>query len=366
MSYGLEVYKDSTTVNVNQTMPAGRLFVQRIVQPLGTTGNYTFTSVPSGSDLIVYTAEAGFHSITAGTSGGSATLTLGQITKPTLSIYGSNTDLLVFATNSKEPEYGIETTNNTGQRVISTILPCPIFLGSVVPTITVTVSLTGGAISGSPYPYRHDYSGTVSSSETNGNRMVLWALPNDASSDVWYSGSSVIAPTVSNVINMSVLTNSATPPTCPRGYVFELDNIQESTDTYGIRIYDSSGKVTFDSGYSHMNIVGIDSSVFYSSPTLSISTSTVPVTINTFSISAYSGLTTPLCFIPAYYLESAIPFSGTAASKVFTIEGWARRETTNLKLATIGSYYQEDSQQTWFYELGGYSQVTVTVDGTKY
>jgi hypothetical protein len=366
MTYGIEIYKNSTTVNLDQTMPGGRLFVQRIIQPEGTTGSYTFTSVPSGDDLIIYTAAAGFHSIAPGTSGGSATLTLGLITKPSLSNYVSNTDLLIFATNSKEPNYGIETTNNTGQRIISTVLPCPIFLGSVVPSLTATVSLTGGAIGGWPYFYRHDYTGTVSSSETNGNRMVLWALPNDTGNNVWYTGSSIISPTVSNTINMSILSNSATPPACPRGYIFELDNIQDSTDSYGIRIYNNSGNVTFDSGYSHLNIVGINSNVFYTSPILDASMNTVPVTVNTFNISAYSGLSTPISFIPAYYLEEAIPIPSVAASKVFSLEGWVRRETTNLKLATIGSFYQEDSQQTWFYELGGYNQVAVTVDGTKY
>lgn len=362
MAYGISIKKSNGQPLADPTMLGGRLFVQRIRQTVGTSNTYTFTGVPSGDDLIVYTVQAGFHTIVKGTDSGSATLTLTAITRNPLSV-AVDTELLIFTTKTKEPDYGCSVVNQSGQKLVSTVYPCPYYLISGTPVLIGSYPLE----SNSPYSYRHDYSISLGNASINSTRIILWALPDDTSNDVWYNATSCLSSGTSNIIGMSILNNSLTAPSSPTGYIFQMDNIDPGSQNYGMRIYDSSQRVTFDSGLNHLIISGLTEGLYFSTPTIGWSTTSTPMIVNSFNIPEYAGISNPLCYLPVYYQESAFPDPGGAVlSKQFFLQGWVKREGIAMKLATIGQWNIEDAIISYSYVLGGYNQITLTASLSDY
>lgn len=241
--YGIAVYKaNGTTPLINQGLSGGTLYVDTVVQTVGSSQTYVYDKVPGGSNLRVMLVQAGAHVFSVGTNAsGYATLTVTY-----LSSYGSAnaTVLFVFATSTVEPTYGVQLINDAGDRLVSTLYPVPEFLGAV------TTTNTGG----NSIPYNWTASTTVGSGK---KRMVLWKIPD--TTNTYFSGTCYIPDTVTGSYSVacnSYMTLGASETyAAPVAYIFSLGPTSSSGDAYGVRVYDGSGNIMFDSGKQMMSLV---------------------------------------------------------------------------------------------------------------
>jgi hypothetical protein len=365
MSYGIIIKKANDQQIADPTTVAGRLFVQRIVQAYNTTQTYTISTVASHTDLIIYTVNQAAHNIVTSTVNGAATITITGFSVPiNRGLYGVSTEILVFARNSIEPDYGIATTNNSGQRVVSTVLPCPEFLTST--SVALTGSYTDGLYSGYNL---FTYGVSLGSVGANRNRLVLWLLPDDTNKDVWYDGTSYISSSVSTTgISLDILSKNTSAPVAPRAYLFALDGLTASTDGYGIRILNASSQVVFDSGRDHMLIKGITENLYFSEPNYTYNVVYADKQTVSFSVPEYSSVQAPLAYIPNFYKETGIPNpNGSLMSRIYSTRGYCKREGSTLILGSITTVGFEDASITpYSYSYGASGLVTVTADAADY
>lgn len=292
MAYGIQVVRADGTAIVNQTMPGGRLFVDKVVrnkETPGTVTTYTFPDVSSGTYLKVVSVGPGSHTWTTGTSGGSATLTLTATNSPPLR--SATTVLFVFTTQTVEPDFGIMTVNDAGERTISSIFPCPEFLGKVTfsPTPTSSTDMAENGF----VMYNHV---STSSLGAGRNRMILWSLP-DNTNDCWFTTSnSFIDSSFTGTYNLtaSFITTPGTGYTVGVAYIFALDGLTTGANPYGLRVYDQAGAVTFDSSYKLMVIKGIDNELDYPD---------VSDVINTYTGLSFMAGATPAFLVPLFKKE---------------------------------------------------------------
>jgi hypothetical protein len=321
MAYGFETYTAGGVLTSGQSMVGGRVFIGIISKIAdlvhNTVTTYTYPDVPGGSYLRVYQVGAGEHSWVIGTNGSSqATVTLTSTYKtPSLIASTPITTLLVFATKTTEPSYGIETTNDAGDRIVSTLFPAPEYLGKV--TFSSTPSSSWDAAEAGYWAYSHITSSSLGSGR---NRIILWALTDNAG-DCWFNGTTFVASSVSGAYNITAqyIRPPATSYTMPTAYVFALDGLSSSSDAYGIRVYNAAGAMTFDGGLRHMDIRAIETTLAY--PTTTGSS-------NTYSFSSLSG--TPAILVPMYQKETWVWTSGQLFSTGKRWVGGVRKNGTTL------------------------------------
>jgi hypothetical protein len=356
MSYGLEIRRNDGTKILSQTMPGGRCFVQDLVLPTqtsGTTSTYTFSNVPGGENLRLYTMRAGMHTWTTGTNlSGQATLNV--------TAYGTFPNiasrLAVFTTKTTESfsnNIGLSIVNDNGERTASALYPCGEFLGKV--TLQSSPDSTDTTTDG----YNHYVHTTTSTSLGSGRtRLILWNLPSN-SDDTWYAGDAYVSSSTTGSYNITMeVATKAGSYTLPEGFVFGLDNLSPSTDTYGLRIYDASNKLTFDAGLDHMVISAIEQGLSYNTSSSS-----------SFSLSSFgSGI--PGFFLPPYYSEKwvADPNPLNISSTVTIKKGFIKRNGSNFITQVITmSVTTEDSRKNITWSWGVISGlITVVVDSTIY
>jgi hypothetical protein len=338
---------------VTQTMPGGRVFVDKIVRDRETTGivtTYTYANVAAGSHLRVLQVGAGAHSWVVGTSSGQATVTLTAVNSATGR--AATTTLYVFAAVTNEPTFGIQLTNDSGERTASTVYPCPEFVGRV--TFSGTPSSTTDMEEDGYWRYTHTTSTSIGSGR---NRIVLWKLPSNAG-DVWFRGTNFIEDSVTGAYNISAsyYTPVGTPYTVPEAFVFALDGLVSSGATYGIRLYDPTGVLLFDGAKDHMVIKGYETTVDY--PTSTGITNT------------YAGLATmtgtPAFFVPGYQRE--VWTNNGLVSQGQFYSGTVRKNGSTLytKLIRTGKD-NDDALLGITYEFGLSTNITqVVVDATRY
>lgn len=352
MSYGIKIKRNDGTEILNDTMPGGRVFLQDLSLPTqtsGTTSTYTYANVPGGECLRLYTMKSGMHTWTTGTNN------LGQATI-NVTAYGTfpniQSRLLAFAVKTSETfsnSIGLSIVNDQGERTVSALYPCAQFLGKL--TLQNSPWDSGTTADGYNW-YKHSINST--SSGSGRTRFILWNLPSNAD-DTYYSGDSYVSSATSGsyTVDMTVATTAGSY-TLPEGFLFALDNITASSDTYGLRIYDAGGNLTFDAGLDHMVIKAIESGISYD---------------GTFTLSSFSSGTPAFSHFP-YYSEkwTADPNPLNISSNVIIKQGFAKRNGTSLitKLITMQNY-TEDSRRninwTWGVKTG---LITLVVDSSLY
>ena len=249
MAYGTAVYQSNgTTPLVNQSLAGGTLYVATITQSSGTSQTYTYPDVPGGSNLIVLLIYAGGHDYTTGTNGsGQATVTFTWNSSKN----GGYTYAYIFAKNTTEPNYGIAVINDAGERLVSTVFPVPEYLGKVTTTYQ-GVGSQGESI----------FSATTSIGSGT-NRLILWSIPD--TDYQYYSGGGYLPSSITGTTYVScdyrvdipswyAAGSPAVNNTAPVAYIFGLDTLTASSDTYGIRVRNGSN-IMFDSGKQHLSLL---------------------------------------------------------------------------------------------------------------
>jgi len=357
MSFGLNVFKsDGVTSIVGPTDSGGRCFVgiiTRAPETAGTTTTYTYPDVSDGSYLRVYQCGAGAHYWYTGTSSGQATVTLVAVNKAGSTFYTpSATTLFVFSVTANNPNYGLYMLTDSSQQSISNIFPAAEFMGKVTmnPTPVGTRTVTG-------YTEYLFQSANVTNGATR-NKIVLWNLPS-TTQDVWFTGDSFFFPTATYYqVSCSIFVATGATYTLPEAFVFSVDGLTESSNGYGLRMFDASGNLTFDSGLDHMAIAGFETTLSYP-----LSTGTV----NSYTMSTFSGIQ-PVFLIPQYITEQWSRIGITVQSQGYQYMGVVQRNGTTLSSQLIKTNsWIEDSVITGNYYYGNSGSLTeVVVNGNLY
>jgi len=357
MSFGLNVWKSNgTTKIVGPTDSGGRCFVgiiTRSPETPGTTTTYTYPNVSDGSYLRVYQCGAGAHTWYTGTSSGQATVTLVATNKAGSTYYTpSATTLFVFSVISNNPLFGLNMLTDSGQKSISNIFPAAEFLGkiSMNPTPVSTTSVTGYT--------QYQFSSNNFYYGANRNKIILWNLPS-TTQDVWFTGDSFFFPTASYfVVNCSIFVASGASYTLPEAFAFSVDNLQNSSNGFGLRMFDGSGTLMFDSGLDHMAITGFETTLSYPLTTGSV---------NTYTMSTFSGIQ-PVFLVPQYIREQWSRIGITTQSQGYQYTGVVQRNGTTLQSELIRTAsWIEDFVITGSYAYGNSGSLTeVVVNGNLY
>lgn len=333
MSYGLRTIKGSIETTT-QTMPGGRVclgVVQRAKETGGVTTTTSWSNISNGNQLRVMQIGAGAHTWSVGTNGsGQATLTLISQSRAPAQAY--TTLLIVFSTNTVEPDYGLALINDSGERTISTVYPTAEFLGVVDLQTTATFA---GPTDG-PYDLAQHFSNTISLGSGR-NRIVLWSFPDQPGNDTWMNGTSFIPSGLTG--NYAISANIYVPDLnttsyyIPQALIFAVDGMVASSDQYGLRILDNSSpqKILFDSGLTHMVVKGYETSLSYASTSAS-----------SFVASSLSGNQTAI-FIPDFSQETWVRRTNVIFSVGTVYEGAVRRQGTTLysKKIVTQKFYED-------------------------
>lgn len=343
MAYGISVY-NGVYENINPQALGGNVFVQKLYLPVGTNTFYEFDNVPSHTYLKLYYLQAGSHSLTLSTVGGKARITVTALS----AVSPRESYVFVFTTNTSEPSYGIATTNDVGERIVSTAYPVPKYLGKI--TLDATPTSEEGLGQGASYKkYIHQ---KLSSFGSGTDRIILWTLP-DQPNDVWFVGTAFVPASVGNFTleGNFLVPISGGSYVLPEALVFSLSNYTGSSDTYGMRIYGPSSSLLFDSGVEHMLIKEYLNLVY--STAGSSTTSTTLSSINTAIV------------IPNFYTIEKVPIPGQNASTWSEYLGCVKRVGNTLYTKKMLVYrIIEDSAETLYEESGSQTNITLLVDAS--
>lgn len=393
MAYGIQVTGPAGNETINLSMLGGRSFVQEINRdweyPGGQTYQYTFPNIPSGDDVVIYVANAGPFYWETSTVNNQAVLTLhANVPTGTVGAGSSNLTLLVFARRTVESfnnDYGVALVNDNGERIVSAIYPTAEYLGKLEFSPRHDPWVQGGDAF-IPFSSYHLYAHTCTATSLGAGRtrIILWNLP-DTANDVWYACDiSYISKNVTSAyqVQVQVVCKPNKGYTVPEAYVFAVDGISTSSDSYGLRIYDASGNCTFDGGLNHMVINAYQTNMAYQIDDLyyryannfsgqTISRPNPTGASNDYTISAFNGIN-PLIVLPTYTVDEGVPNPDryVLSSWTYYHTGMVRKSGNVLSLKRITTnVFIEDTalSQGWYWEYGSASSIgTVIVDGTPY
>lgn len=153
--------------------------------------------------------------------------------------------------------FGIAIFNpGTNALVLDENFPIPEFIGKV--TLNPSPVLNGRQGT-APYTMRR-HEVTSMPARSGRNAMILWTLPDTGGADVWFSPwQSLVYPTDSGqppAMDIFIGNGAGVPP-LPVGYVFALGGATYSSEQFGMRIWDASGALIFDSGNKQMNVATV-------------------------------------------------------------------------------------------------------------
>ena len=394
MTYGIQVTGPAGNEIVNLSMSGGRSYVQEIrrewAPPGGQTFTYTFPNIPSGDDLVIYVVQLGPFNWNVSTVNNQAVLTLTANVPSGNGLFGSfytETALLVFTKKTVETfnnDYGVAFVNDAGERIVSAIYPTAEFIGKLQFSPVPDNWLEGGfnALPRSSY-YMHRHQSSPTSMGSGRKRIILWNLPS-TSEEQWYAcDTSYIPSTVTGnfQVECQIVSGIGNGYALPEAYVFAVDGINNSSDNYGVRIYDASGRVTFDGGLNHMVIksfyngmdFNIDEIIFRPdyqdrNPGFFIPDAAGPA--NSYTINGFDGIV-PLIFLPTLFIEEGIPIASQYIIQTYYVyyhTGMVRKTGNTLLLRAITTgFNQEDAAlaSIFWWESGSvYSNGTVIVDAT--
>lgn len=355
MTYGIQVSRTVdgvTRTSLDPQAVGGRVFVGVVTVPAGESTTVTYDTILGGSSLKYYFVNAGSHTVTTGTQAGTG--------KAQLIITAYNvrrqvqTQVIVFTTSTIEPASGILTTNNSGERIVSAVLPVPVFLGKVTMPTTPAYSQYIGEGGG----YADVYSATTNLGAGT-DRLVLWTLPENGS-NIYFAGDSYIpAGVTGNAIIYGTVYSTATGTTYTIGeaLIFSLSTVSPSSSTHGMRLYNANSSLLFDSGNDHLYIKDFSSIQF-----------------NTSDSEVYndaSGLYTgnqPAILIPNYFQETGTRVSNTGLRSIIrTYNGALRRQGSSIYTRRIlTEVYNEDFAVTnYSYTYGSQFNTIFGIDASN-
>ncbi|MDN2713469.1 hypothetical protein [Janthinobacterium sp. SUN120] len=163
---------------------------------------------------------------------------------------------------------------DAGHRLIDNVNLVPEFIGKVTLNPTPIISNDGGE-SGF---LSHGYSGVLPA--TNGRGfMVFWTLPVSDENIWWWPQNQYGFAGVTYVhtgVHAFFPPSVALPPVLPEAYVFSLSPVEISTAGMATRLWDTSGRLLFDSGKVHLAIQQIAAGINVSSTESSLALPSLP------------------------------------------------------------------------------------------
>jgi len=283
-SWGLKCEPTSGSPLVTATA-IGAIFVGKVVCSI-TSGTQTldYTAIPFGGMYAVQAGE-GVHTWALSNNSGVTRLTF-TYAKETYQTNRSTT-LYLYATNTIEPDYGVNATNDAGQRLVSTILPNCRFIGKL--TMSGTAHKYDLTPSSDTY---YMYTNTIAYTPTSGSHstLVFWSLPNSSDTTLWWQGRTTLYGSAGSMQSTLYYKYGSTAPSVmPEAFAFETGPYMACTTTYGIRVFDADGLVMYDGATPQLVIAGLLTNIDFSTGGTSY---TIP-----------SGLTTPAIVFPQYIKE---------------------------------------------------------------
>ena len=146
----------------------------------------------------------------------------------------TNSVIVVLTSQTLEPAYGLSFVNDLNERLVSTLFNAGNYVGNA--TVSAASIRTEDT---SVYSYTF-------SSPSATSPLIFWKYP---SVGEWYCSSTDTAKRV-------LVRSSTVPSSYPVGYVFDMSP-SSSSDTYGIRVRNASGQVTFDGGHRPLRVAGV-------------------------------------------------------------------------------------------------------------
>jgi hypothetical protein len=351
MPYGINVYGPGGMLLTDPQLPSAGLFVERIVLNYGQTLSKEYTGVPAGA-LVVQAVDVGMHDWTIDSINGNARLNFtAYLTSNTLRQVGST--FFVYATRTWEPTYGLMCLNDAGDRLFSTLYPLAEFIGKSA----VGVSQIGSDFSMGGYVHR-TYRTSSTFTCTPNECMVLLELP-DSGQDVWFHYDwFAVSAGVWRIDVLVALPSGVTPTLPPSVMVFKVRNLTSSSETYGVRVFDASGNVTFDAGKRHLVLKELGTGY------------TTPVNPFTAATSkSFTNLTGSRSVrVPTYRYETWVARSGQAASDYDEYKTFTRRSGSSLtsKFIKIGVGFQDAPVNESYFFGQSYGHVIPIVDPALY
>ncbi|EZP39375.1 hypothetical protein [Janthinobacterium lividum] len=234
---------------------------------------------------------------------------------------------------------GILFNTEKGSRVIDEEFMVPEFIGKVAlnPAPYISGLFSSGNVGVTPY---YTNSHQVNGLPDSGGRdiIIFWRYPDANGEDIWfYPTSSVVTPVNGSVPGMNIYRrNGSVLPSMPVGYCFAIGRAIASASTYGMRSWDGTGKLIFDSGNLSLKIESF-SSISYG---YQISNYVIPAASNaaillpdTYHISDVS-------------VGDAPGYPGSGNSQFYEDRGGVRRNgaTFSTYMATVAAYYSRGAE----------------------
>lgn len=295
-TYGLQVFDASgikqldSTTDIGGRVYLGRVDFSALNRQVGDVIVSDIYPVEKKEDLFVYVASEGPFTYTIqtilinSTSRAQIVATVTRGVSAEGDAIGDRLILLVFAKKAKPftsiNNYGLYITNPNSELVLTDKALIPTFLERVTPNPFYGSNTIYQYFGFNNYR-RILFAHTVNLSQaTNKDRLIFMTIPDITipgttdKLDVWYWVDS-FADGLTNESSITVYVDSpaekyfepdpasetkwiAYGPTkaypLPQIYVFALDYLPSSGQTYGLQIKNSTGGITFDSGLKHLNI----------------------------------------------------------------------------------------------------------------
>jgi len=238
--------------------------------------------------------------------------------------------------------YGLRIINDESELLIDSEYFSPAFAQKLEFSPTVYSEEAGSTYLHSGYVKREYRTSTVTAS---GNFIVMWTLPN-STSDVWYNFETSTT-SMGGYLTLWVYANSMgldLTYTLPTGYLFAISSLPASSETYGLRLFNSAGIKTFDSN-------NVQLAPYYISDSFSFWTdSTGPQGLGTpieLSIP-----TNPIFMLPNYTsLRIFKKMSGQTqvGHLEFVYEAMFKREGNIVLTKEVQVYYSDEGDAPWPY-----------------
>lgn len=321
MPHGLEITKADGTTRLIDAASLGGTFVAAIRQEANVSQTHVFPGVPPGA-LRVIQAVPGNHSWAVGSSGSNAALIVTSFSQ-----LGQASLFIVLAREAADPAFGVMVSNGSEQAANS-LYAQPIFSG------VGSISLAPFATDFLPGGYALAYHAVTIPGPAAKSHLMFMAIPS-SSDDTWYSmcpavGGPALATTryyKSSVAPPSSATlmvfTKASTYQLPRILAFETGPVAASAEAYGIRVYNASGAVVFDSGLDHIYYARVVENFAYPTDSTTLS---------------FTGLgVTPAVAAPEFDFTSAFsyPVSPNYVHQVTSYRGAVRRVGASLQTKII-------------------------------
>lgn len=308
INYGITAVNDDGDVITSPATLSGLYAGEVTCSITSGTQTFDFPNVPAGALYALQLATGsnlagGTHSWVVTSFSGYARIVFTFVDQPYRT--SASTTLRLFATNTFEPNYGINALNDFGERTISTIYPACQFIERL------TLGTTLYDYASDPGAIEYELRTTTAASQSG---LLFWSLPSSTNTSIWWSGGTTVA--AGALAKMYVALNSnALPSVLPQAFVFKTGPMTVSTQ-WGVRVFDGAGLVMFDGATESMKIEARITNLQYQM-----------TTENTYTLpSGY----TPAMYFPGYIQERQQGSCLDGFSTMITYRGMMRRNGTSL------------------------------------